>query len=273
VSRARAGVFHRAGISSPLVSSLFSALVSSAVLGLCSPLTAIAQVETPANSVGLSVGREHLSNGSPDWTETQLQFNHRIAPRHTVGATLTRTERFGLRDSQLGLTYTLPVQKASAITLEANASDTHRVLPQRSIGATAQVEFAPAWLLHAGLKTTSYDTATINQSVWMLERYIGNISASLAWRPAHAYGTTVHAYEARANYYYGERDAVGVILATGREAANIGPAVAITSVDAAALIGRHWFDRQWAASYGISRTRQGDLYTRNGINLGLQYAF
>jgi YaiO family outer membrane protein len=265
VSRAYDGIFPGAGIA--------SLLISSAVLGMLVPLTAIAQVETPANSIGLSLGREHLSNGSPDWTETQLQFNHRIAPRHLVGATLTQTERFGLRDSQLGLTYTLPVQQAWTMTLEANASGTHRVLPQRSIGAMAQVEFAPAWLLHAGLKTTSYDTATINQSVWMLERYIGNMSASLAWRPARAYGTTVHAYEARANYYYGERDAVGVILATGREAANIGPAVAITSVNAAALIGRHWFHRQWAVSYGVSRTRQGDIYSRNGINLGLQHAF
>lgn len=250
-----------------------SLLIPSAVLALLTPLTGLAQEDKPANSIGLSVGREHLSNGSPDWTETQLQFNHRIGTRHVVGATLTQTERFGLRDSQLGLAYTLPAHQDWTVTLEANASGTHRVLPQRSIGAAAQVEFAPSWLLHAGLKTTSYDNATVNQSMLMLERYAGNMSASLAWRPSHAYGTTVHAYEARANYYYGERDAIGLILAAGREAANIGPSVALASVNAAALVGRHWLDRQWAVSYGIIRTRQGEIYTRNGINLGLQYAF
>jgi YaiO family outer membrane protein len=232
-----------------------------------------AQESTPASDVGLSVGRERLSNGSPDWSDTQLQFNHRFAPRHLAGVTLAHTERFGLRDNQLGLSYVLPLQKDWTLALDANASGTHRVLPRHAFGVVAQFEFAPAWLLHGGLRTTSYDAVTVNQGVLMLERYAGSMSASLAWRPAHAYGTTAHAWEARASYYYGDRSSAGLILASGKEAASIGPTVAITGVDAIALVGRHWFNSQWGVNGAITRTRQGDFYFRNGINLGLQYAF
>lgn len=259
----------------PRSGRLFARLLTASVpvLAWLPALNCIAQESMPASDVGLSIGRERLSNGSPDWNDTQLQFNHRFAPRHVGGVTLARTERFGLRDTQLGLSYVRPLQKDWTLALEASASGTHRVLPRHAFGAAVQVEFAPAWLLHGGLKTTSYDAVTVNQGMLMLERYAGSMSASLAWRPARAYGTTAHAWEARASYYYGERSSAGLILASGKEAASIGPTVAITSVDAIALVGRHWFNRHWGINGGFSRTRQGDLYSRNGINLGLQYAF
>ncbi|NEX60343.1 YaiO family outer membrane beta-barrel protein [Noviherbaspirillum galbum] len=256
-----------------------AACLSACLAAMIVPLSCAAQQAPLASDVGLSVGREQLSNGSPDWRETQIQFNHRLAPRHLFGMSIGQTERFGLRDSQLGANYVLPLRPDLTVSVEGGASGTHRVLPRHVLGAGAQWEFAPAWLLHAGARESAYEDVHVNQGMLMLERYAGNASASLAWRPARALGTTAHAFEARGNYYYGERSAIGLILAAGEEAANVAgaapgtAAVVITRVKAAALTGHHWLDRRWAVNYGISRTRQGDLYSRNGINLGLQYAF
>jgi YaiO family outer membrane protein len=49
--------------------------------------------------------------------------------------------------------------------------------------------------------------------------------------------------------------------------------VTLTGVRSVALTGRHWFDRHWATTWAISHTRQGTLYSRDGITLGAQYAF
>lgn len=237
-------------------------------------LLAAACVHAQGNTtVGLRAGVERLSNDSPDWQERSLQLSHAFGKRHLVDAALTRTERFGLEDNQFALGYTLPLSARLTATLDANASDTHRVLARHAAGGTLQYEFAPAWLLHGGLRTTRYNDARVNQGLLMLERYVGAFSVSLGWRPARAFGTTAHGVELRGGYYYGERNAATLILAGGKEAASIGGDVVLTSLRSVALTGRHWLNDSWAVNWSLGRTRQGDFYNRNGLNLGLQYAF
>jgi YaiO family outer membrane protein len=47
----------------------------------------------------------------------------------------------------------------------------------------------------------------------------------------------------------------------------------MADVETIAVFGRHWLNRKWSANYAIGHTRQGDFYTRNGITLGVDYAF
>jgi YaiO family outer membrane protein len=62
-------------------------------------------------------------------------------------------------------------------------------------------------------------------------------------------------------------------LSGGREATSIGTGVVLADVRTIAVFGRHWLNRNWSANYAIGHTRQGDFYTRNGISLGVDYAF
>ncbi|HWJ94984.1 MAG TPA: YaiO family outer membrane beta-barrel protein, partial [Telluria sp.] len=186
---------------------------------------------------------------------------------------LARTSRFGLHDNQFAASYSMPLSAELTATIDANASDTHRVLARHAFGGELQYEFAKGWLAHGGARTTSYDSATVNQALVSLERYIGDYSMTAAWRPTHAYGTTSHGFELRGSRYYGERSAVTLILAGGREAASVPGGVSLTGVRSVALTGRHWFDRHWAATWAVGHTRQGNLYSRDGITLGAQYAF
>jgi len=225
------------------------------------------------STLGLTLGTEHLDNGSPDWREASIGLQHQFAPRHTAGVALTRTERFNLRDSQLSANYALPVGDRTVVSLDANASSTHRVLARHGAGAIMQYEFAPAWLVHAGARTTRYDAERVNQGLLMLEHYFSAFSASLGWRPARAFDSTAHSGELRGAYYYGERNSVALILAGGKEAASIAGAVTLTSLRSAVVVGRHWLNRDWAVNYSLGRTRQGDFYSRNGISLGLQHTF
>lgn len=224
-------------------------------------------------TVRLAGTHEQLDNGTRDWRETSLGLQFGFAPRQVLDLSLARTSRFGLRDNQFAASYSMPLSDALTATLEASASDTHRVLARHALGGQLQYEFAKGWLAHGGLRTTSYDSATVNQALASLERYIGAFSVAATWRPTHAYGTTSHGAELRASRYYGERNAVTLILAGGREAASVPGGVSLTGVRSAALTGRHWFDRHWAATWAIGHTRQGNLYSRDGITIGAQYAF
>ena len=247
---------------------------------ICWATLAPAQAETADRSTTLEVAHERasLSNGQTDWRETSLQIDHRYAPRQSAGLSLRQTRRFGLDDTAIDLSGSQPLGERITASLEASASHTHRVLAKRALGASLQYEFAPAWLLHTGLKNTRYDNANANvnvsQGLLMLERYVASFSGSIAWRPVSALGTHAHGFELRGNYYYGDKSLVGLILASGQEATTVSSqTVALADVRSVALLGRHWVRDDWAVTYAISRTRQGSFYDRNGVRLGVQYAF
>ncbi|GIZ53733.1 YaiO family outer membrane beta-barrel protein [Noviherbaspirillum aridicola] len=244
-----------------------------ALLGAAA-LLAAACVQAQGNtSIGLRAGVERLSSDSPDWQERSLHLSHAFGKRHLLDAAATRTERFGLDDNQFALGYAVPLTERLTATLDANVSDTHRVLARHAYGGVLQYEFAPAWLVHGGVRSTRYNDVRVNQGLLMLERYVGAFSWALGWRPARAFRTTAHGIELRGGYYYGERNSAALILAGGKEAASIGGEVVLTTLRSVALTGRHWISDDWAVNWSAGRTRQGDFYSRNGINLGLQYTF
>lgn len=240
------------------------------VLGAAAVAFTAAHAQT---SVGINVAADHLSNNTADWHESTLQLQHQYGVRRIAGVALTQAKRFGLRDNQISGMFAMPVGSAVVITADASISNTHRILARHALGLTLQYEFAPAWLVHGGARTTDYDATRVNQGVFMLEHYLSSFSLAAGWRPARAFDTTAHSGELRASYYYNDKNSVGVILAGGKEAANIAGNINLTSLRSATVVGRHWLSRSWMLNYSASRTRQGDFYTRHGLSLGLQYAF
>lgn len=221
----------------------------------------------------LSSAIERLSNNTPDWRETTVGLKLDFKPRQTLDLSAGETRRFGLQDNLFAASYSMPLTDSLTATVDGSLSSTHRVLGRHAAGVTLQYEFAPAWLLHGGLRNSSYDSENVNQALFMLEHYFGSFSWAAGWRPTRAFDTTVNGLELRGSYYYGERNAITVIIAGGREAASVPGGVSIAEVSSAALTGRHWFDRHWAMTYGAGYARQGSLYSRSGANLGVQYAF
>lgn len=234
----------------------------------CSGLPAAAQT-----TVAISQGVDYLSGPSADWHDTSLAVRYQAAPRLGFGAGVTRVERFGLSETQASAGADVPLSERLNLSVDGSTSNKHQILARHALGATVQYEFAKGWLVHAGGRTSSYNDVHVNQSLLMLERYVGDYSFSGAWRAARAFGATAHSGELRANYFYNERSAIGLSFASGKEAANIAGTTRLSSVNSAALIGRHWFDQRWAVTYALAHTRQGDFYIRNGANLGLQATF
>lgn len=230
-------------------------------------------VVAPGTTVRLSTATEHLSNDTPDWRELNAGVQMQLAPRHVLDLSVGGTRRFGRYDNQAAASYALPVGSALTVTVDGNASSTHVVLPRYRAGGELQYGFAHDWLAHVGVHTSSYDDATVNQGLLQLEHYVGDYSWALGWRPTRAFGTTAHGIELRGSRYFGDRNAITLVVAGGREAASAPGGVQLANVRAVALFGSYWLDRHWGLTYGVDHTRQGDLYIRNGFNLGVQYAF
>lgn len=249
----------------------------SAVLAAILVLPAWADPATPAGAtthIELSTDSSRLSNGTPDWRETSLRLTSKLSQQSVRSIEVTQTRRFGLDDQEISGLMSFPLSDKLTASVGASISPTHRVLARQRVEGSLQYEFAPAWLVHGGLSHRRYNTTNVDQATLMLEHYFSSFSVSAAWKPVRASGVRSESAELRAYYYYGDANSVGLIVSSGQEATNTGPAtVVLADVRATALLGRHWLSRQWAVNYALTRTRQGNFYTRNSVRLGAEYAF
>ena len=237
------------------------------------PLSLHAQ-NLPVNRLQLSAEHNRLDRGLPAWDELTLRYSHQWQRRELAEVALTQARRFGQTDSQLEASYVRPFGPLLTASAQLTLSPEHRFLARHSAEAGLQYEFMPAWLLDGRLRHTRYDNASVDQATLMLERYVGDYSASLAWRPVRALGTRSDGFELRANRYYGDDSSIGLIASSGDEATALGGgAIAIASVRSLALVGRHRLQPGWSLTYALSRTRQGSFYSRTGLSAGVQRDF
>ena len=222
---------------------------------------------------GAVAGGDSLTQSRAGWRNESVFIDRKWADGTVGGVRVNTTQRFGLNDSQLEGYYSLPLTQLLRVGIDAQASPSHRVLAKHGIGASAQYEFAKAWLAHGSARQLSYDGVTVDQLSAGVEHYFGNWGAYAGIVNSHAYGADTQTYIGRLSRYYGERDRVNLIVASGREPVNIAGVVTNSDVNSATVTGRHWLNKTVAIDYSAGITRQGDFYTRRGGSLGLTIAF
>jgi YaiO family outer membrane protein len=251
--------------------------VSPGGAGIVSPGGAPPQAQPSASGestmMGISGTYENLSGNQPSWHDYGVRLNKNFGDRRILDASITQARRFDQSDTQFSAMYSLPISPKLSGSFGGSLSPTHRVLAKYSLGGTLQYEIARGWLGHGGLKTTEFNNVRVNQGLLMLEHYFSDFSVAVAFRPSRAFGSTANSTELRGGYYYNDRNSVSLSLSDGREATSIGTGVVMADVQTIAVFGRHWLNQNWSATYAVGHTRQGDFYTRNGITLGVDYAF
>ncbi|QYF92477.1 YaiO family outer membrane beta-barrel protein [Massilia sp. PAMC28688] len=227
-----------------------------------------------STTVGVGLSGETLGDGVSDWSERSVRVRRDFERRKLVEAGVASTRRFGLSDRQVNGTAVWPMGERFTGSVDASYSGTHRILPRHAVGAALQYEFRPAWLVRGGARTTRYAEARVNQASLALEHYFSDYGMTVSWLPTHVFGVTAHSYALQGAWYYGDRDAVSLTLATGREASTIERGIVVLGkVESLGIGGRHVLSPAWSANYGISYTRQAGLYTRKGLSIGLAYTY
>jgi YaiO family outer membrane protein len=224
----------------------------------------------------LGASNERLTGGRPDWRSLTLEGAHSFAARHTLVGGVRETERFGLRDTEQWLGYSHPLDAAWTSLLEASVSQQHQVLPRHSVFGQLAKQLGAGWGASLGLRHSEYNLSGVNLLVAGAERYWGSYRGAYTLYAGHPEGAgTGVAHRLQLDYYYGERSAIGVSVAAGREVENLGPPTGIvtTEVHNLSLAGRHWMTPEWALSWELLAHEQGDLYRRQGIKLGVRRRF
>lgn len=221
---------------------------------------------------------DQLSRGYAPWRSTYLNARWQAMPDWSFKGGLREVERHGLKDDEIHAGIGFSVACCAHLQLEWGHSTSHRVLPENYAEIRVESELAKGWVGAAGWRRSAFDAGMTNVGHLALERYLGNhrIGYTLyAGQPDGAKLSSSHKLHWAWHYDRGhERNWLGVAAVGGRETENTGTGGFLTTpVESLQLSGLHWFNRAWAINWEIGRTRQGDIYTRRGLRLGLRHAF
>jgi YaiO family outer membrane protein len=232
--------------------------------------------QPPANAIEAGASYDRLDHSFADWYNAYLYGEHRFAPHQLVYAQIERTRRFDLTDNQLLAGYYHPLSEQWSLWVEGSGSGSHQVLPRWSglfdIGRTLPHGFRA----EIGYRYSDYRPNPAQLGMLTIERYFGDYRAAYTLyvgKPDGAGAASAHRFAC--NWYYSDASSVGLAFTTGREVENVGPPTGIvtTEVRDVSLMGRHALDRDWALSYELHWHEQGDLYSRQGVRLGLRRSF
>lgn len=220
---------------------------------------------------------ERLDKAKPDWKTAYLEAAHTLAPRQTLYAVLREVERFDRRDTELGGGYFHPFGPSFGGQLEASGSPQHNVLPASSVFGQLSWIAGSGWVVSGGARYNEYTDTHARVLSGVLERYFGGYRAFYGvynGRPAGGGSASAHRLGLD-RYYGGERSRIGAAVTFGREVENVGPPTGVITSDvrALAVLGRHRFAPGWALTWEAGTHKQGDLYRRTGVRLGLRHYF
>lgn len=224
----------------------------------------------------LKASRDTLGRNYANWHSVEAQLLQRAQDGRTLYGSLRETRRFSLDDQELFAGAYVPLSTDWAAVVEGSTSPSHKVLARWSAFGQLHRKFANGWNLQAGWRHTEYNNTATSLASLTTERYWQNYRAAFTAYSGKLDGVagTFPSGRVQFDYYYSDRDRIGVSLSTGREAENLGAAgVLVSKVRDAALIGNHWINPQWAMTYSANVHRQGDIYTRHGIELGVRRRF
>ena len=219
---------------------------------------------------------ESLSNGYGSWRSASINFVHKFSRRKALYGRYSETERFRRRDREVQIGIYQPLSDKWTLLLEGNASPTHKVLPKWSAMAQIERTIDKTWIVKGGYRRTNLNTAKANIAKTEVEKYWGNNRAAYALSVNNLENVgTSPSHRIQYSRYYGERvNSFNVSTAFGRELESLGELGTLQSnIKNLSVSGRHWFKRSLGFSYGFTLHKQGDLYNRQGFNIGLRYKF
>jgi YaiO family outer membrane protein len=219
--------------------------------------------------------RENLTRGYSPWTESGIALEHRTQSRQFFGARWRQTERFDIRDREAGLALYQPLPAGWGLSFDLSASDTHRVLARRALFGQIEKQLGDGWGVQLGMKRSEFESEYADLRLATVERYFGDHRLAYTFYSGRLeQGSSAPSHRVQWSYFFGERSSLGVSAAAGREIESVGPGTLVsTDVRNITAFARYWFHRDWAVSAEASSHRQGDLYRRNGLRLGLRYGF
>jgi len=230
------------------------------------------------SEIEAGVSYEDLTSPYDPWSSMYLAGSHAYSNTLKLFANYERFSRFDLTDREVvaGIVYEFPPNWS--LNLQVGNSDTHLFRPRSMLDAEIFHSFEYKINTSIGIRRSEYDTTTTELLRFVVDKYwrkyrlsfnLNHTSVDADFISNESNQTYVFAVD----YYY-DASTIGVALVSGKELEYDGSAAPpISDIEALLLKGAHWYKPHWAVTYLISYHKQGDIYSRNGVRVGIRHSF
>lgn len=233
--------------------------------------------ETPKNGVQLQFSQESLTRNLGTWRTASLYVERRFSKREIVWGTYRVSDRNANRDQEVGFGFYKGFGQKWAATAEAIFSPTHTYVGKFSVMLEGERILGGGFVGHVGGRYTSYNTVKATTAYGLMEKYWrDNRAAYTLYITNLTNAGTAPTHRFQYDRYFGESvNSVGAAFTVGREHENLGPNLGIVRSKTWSISGsaRYWLTKRVGANFDALFHRQGDIYSRRGVNLGIRYRF
>lgn len=231
--------------------------------------------DTPKYEVQLQYSQESLTRNFGTWRTASLYFERKFSKRKIVWGTYRVSDRNSNRDQEVVGGFYKGFGRKWAATGEAMVSPTHKYVGKFSVILEGERILGRGFVGHVGGRYTSYDTVKATTVYGLTEKYWGNNRAAYTLYITNLTNAgTAPTHRIQYNRYFGENvSSVSTAVAFGREHENLGPNIGILRSKTWSVSGsaRYWLTKNVGVSLDAVLHRQGDIYDRRGVNLGIRY--
>lgn len=194
-------------------------------------------------------------------------------------------QRYSLSAGETHISLHYPLARGWASVIETSAGLAYDLVPRYTLSGSVYRSLGDGWGLSLGVRRSvyfpfrpglTYDPFGAHALFVTGERHFGDFRAAYTLSSGSPHGAgTVASRKFELDYHYGERNAVGFSLTSGREALGLEFPGGTIPGDSRnfSITGRHWLTPDWALSYGVGALDEGGFYRRQGVRLGLRYSF
>jgi YaiO family outer membrane protein len=231
----------------------------------------------PKTEVQFQYSREQLSKNYGTWESFSLYAQRKINNRQTIWGMYRISNRNGFRDTEFVAGTYKKLPRKWAITSEAMYSPSNQYVGKYSVMGEVEKVVKRNYVIHAGTRFTAYRTIKATTAYGLVETYWGSNRAAytLSLTQLTNAGTTP-SHRIQYNRYFGENlNNIGATVSFGREHESLGPNVGIqrTNTWSIATSGKYWVNSKIGFNFTGSYHKQGNIYSRRGVNFGVSYRF
>jgi len=233
--------------------------------------------ELPKNEVQFQYSQESLTRNFGTWRTASLYFERKFSKRKIVWGTYRVSDRNSNRDQEVVAGFYKGFGRKWAATGEAMFSPTHKYVGKFSLMLEGERILSKGFVGHVGMRYTAYNTVKATMIYGLTEKYWGSNRAAYTLYVTNLTNAgTAPTHRFQYNRYFGESvNSVGAAFTFGREHENLGPSLGILRSKTWSVSGstKYWLTKNVGANLDVLLHRQGNIYYRRGVNLGIRYRF
>lgn len=228
--------------------------------------------------IATGLGYDNLSKGRDNWQAAYVQAKYVDCDKYSYHTGYEYVNRYNTGDSEYHIGVNLPFKHFS-LGAEYRYAGADGILAKDGMRLELNYTISKGVVMLLRHQQRDYGDIRTSASGLGIDYYFSDYQISLL-RDWIGTKSDIREYDdaavnqLRLSWYYGDRQHIGLIFASGDELSYDNSSnPPFSKINSLIVTGKHALSSQWALVYELKRHQQGDFFNQTGARLGVQFRY